>query len=219
MRTLRVDDEDALDAASKALRAGEVVLVPTDTVYGLAAMPERPEAVRRIYLAKNRPAHLPLPVLAASLDQVRRLGVEFPDAATILSARWWPGPLTMAFGLSPGAPRPQWLSGREEVAVRIPAHAFLLALMEETGVLMVTSANRHGEPTSPSAVEAGAQVAPNVDLVIDAGTLDRRALHARQCAPPGRSGRAGGCDQWRGHRRRAGGLRRTGGVRWPEGSA
>src|ERR1700683_4385035 len=70
MRTLRVDDEDALGAASKALRAGEVVLVPTDTVYGLAAMPERPEAVRRIYLAKNRPAHLPLPVLAASLDQV-----------------------------------------------------------------------------------------------------------------------------------------------------
>jgi len=55
--------------------------------------------------------------------------------------------------------------------VRIPAHAFLLALMEETGVLMVTSANRHGEPTSPSAVEAGAQVAPHVDLVIDAGTL------------------------------------------------
>jgi len=171
MRTLRVDDEDARDAASKALRAGEVVLVPTDTVYGLAAMPDRPEAVQRIYLAKNRPAHLPLPVLAASLDQVRRLGVEFPDAATVLSARWWPGPLTMAFGLSTSAPRPQWLSGRDEVAVRIPAHAFLLALMEETGVLMVTSANRHGEPTSPSAGEAGAHVAPHVDLVIDAGTL------------------------------------------------
>ena len=74
MRTLRVDDEDARDAASKALRAGEVVLVPTDTVYGLAAMPDRPEAVQRIYLAKNRPAHLPLPVLAASLDQIPRRG-------------------------------------------------------------------------------------------------------------------------------------------------
>jgi L-threonylcarbamoyladenylate synthase len=166
-----VDDEDALGAASKALRAGEVVLVPTDTVYGLAAMPDRPEAVQRIYLAKNRPAHLPLPVLAASLDQVHRLGVEFPDAATVLSARWWPGPLTMAFGLSPSSPRPQWLSGREEVAVRIPAHAFLLALMRDTGMLMVTSANRHGEPTSPSPGEAGSHVAPYVALVIDAGTL------------------------------------------------
>jgi L-threonylcarbamoyladenylate synthase len=171
MRTLRVDDEDALGAASKALRAGEVVLVPTDTVYGLAAMPDRAEAVQRIYLAKDRPTHMPLPVLAASLGQVRQLGVEFPEAATVLSARWWPGPLTMAFELSSSSPRPQWLTGREEVAVRIPAHAFLLALMRDTGVLLVTSANRHGEPTSPSAGEAGSQVAAYVDLVIDAGAL------------------------------------------------
>jgi L-threonylcarbamoyladenylate synthase len=171
MRTLRVDDEDALGTASKALRTGEVVLVPTDTVYGLAAMPDRPEAVQRIYLAKDRPAHQPLPVLAASLGQVRELGVEFPEAATVLAARWWPGPLTMAFGLSTTSRRPQWLAERDEVAVRIPAHAFLLALMHETGVLMVTSANRHGEPTSPSPVEAGAHLAPYVDLVIDAGTL------------------------------------------------
>jgi L-threonylcarbamoyladenylate synthase len=77
----------------------------------------------------------------------------------------------MAFGLSPSSPRPQWLSGREEVAVRIPAHAFLLALMRDTGMLMVTSANRHGEPTSPSPGEAGSHVAPYVALVIDAGTL------------------------------------------------
>lgn len=171
MRTLHADDPDALGAAARALRAGEVVLVPTDTVYGLAAMPERADAVHRIYVAKDRPAHLPLPVLAASLGQVRQLGVEFSEAATVLSARWWPGPLTIAFGLPAGSTRPQWLIGREEVAVRIPAHDFLLALMEDSGVLMVTSANRHGEPTSPSAAEAGAQVAPYVDLVIDAGTL------------------------------------------------
>jgi len=145
--------------------------VPTDTVYGLAAMPNSTDAVHRIYVAKDRPAHLPLPVLAASLEQVRQLGVEFSEAATVLSARWWPGPLTMAFGLPAGSTRPKWLIGREEVAVRIPAHDFLLALMEDTGVLMVTSANRHGEPTSPSAAEAGAQVVPHVDLVIDAGTL------------------------------------------------
>jgi L-threonylcarbamoyladenylate synthase len=172
MRTLRADDEDALGAAATALRSGEVVLVPTDTVYGLAAMPDRAEAVHRIYLAKNRPAHLPLPVLAASLDQVRRLGVEFPDAAAILSARWWPGPLTMALGLSPTGTRPQWLAGREEVAVRIPANEFLRALMRATGVLVVTSANRHGEATSPSAGEAGSHLAPHVGLVIDAGTLN-----------------------------------------------
>ena len=172
MRTLRVNDHDALGAASKALRAGEVVLVPTDTVYGLAALPDRAEAVNRIYLAKDRPDQMSLPVLAASLGQVRQLGVEFPDAAAVLSAQWWPGPLTMAFGFSVGSTRPPWLVGREEVAVRIPAQDFLLALMAETGVLLVTSANRHGEPTSPSAVEASAHLTPHVDLVIDAGTLN-----------------------------------------------
>jgi L-threonylcarbamoyladenylate synthase len=173
MRTVAVDDEDALGAAAKALRAGEVVLVPTDTVYGLAALPERSEAVERIYLAKRRPDHLALPVLAASLEQVRQLGVQFPDAARVLAAQWWPGPLTMAFGFSDSATstRRPWLIGRDEVAVRIPANDFLLALMRDTGVLLVTSANRHGEPTSPSAGEAGGRVAPHVDLVIDAGTL------------------------------------------------
>ena len=171
MRTLLAHDDDALGVAAKALRAGEVVLVPTDTVYGLAAMPDRADAVHRMYVAKDRPSDLPLPVLAASLEQVRQLGVEFPAAATILSARWWPGPLTMALGLAAGSARPPWLNAREEVAVRIPAHDFLLALMEDTGVLLVTSANRHGEPTSPSAAEAGAQLAPHVELVIDAGTL------------------------------------------------
>jgi L-threonylcarbamoyladenylate synthase len=172
VRTLCADDEGALGAAATALRSGEVVVVPTDTVYGLAAMPDRPEAVQRIYLAKDRPHRLPLPVLAASLDHVRQLGVAFSDAAAILSARWWPGPLTLAFGFSTTGTRPPWLAGREEVAVRIPANEFLLALMRTTGVLVVTSANRHGEATSPSAAEAGSHLAPHVDLVIDAGTLD-----------------------------------------------
>jgi L-threonylcarbamoyladenylate synthase len=171
VRTVRADEDGALDAATAALRGGEVVLVPTDTVYGLAALPDLAEAVHRIYLAKGRPDDQPLPVLAASLAQVRHLGVEFSDAATTLAARWWPGPLTMALGFSPTLARPQWLAGREEVAVRIPANVFLLALMRTTGVLVVTSANRHGDPTSPSAAEASSQVGSHVGLVVDAGTL------------------------------------------------
>jgi L-threonylcarbamoyladenylate synthase len=172
MRTLKVDDEDALDGAAHALRAGEVVLVPTDTVYGLAAMPDHPEALQRIYRAKGRPDHVHLPVLAASLDQVRGLGVAFSHAAETLSQRWWPGPLTLAFGFSPEATRPAWLEDREEVAVRIPRHDFLLALMETTGVLAVTSANRHGDPTPAAVTEAVASLAPHVALIVDAGPLD-----------------------------------------------
>ena len=156
MRTLRETDASALDAAAAALRAGEVIVVPTDTVYGLAALPDIEGAAHRIYLAKDRPAHLQLPVLAASLDQVRALGVEFTAAATTLAARWWPGPLTLAFGFSPAAARPPWLAGRDEVAVRIPQNDFLLALLRATGPLLVTSANRHGEPTPASARRGGA---------------------------------------------------------------
>jgi L-threonylcarbamoyladenylate synthase len=171
MRTIRVDDEGALPAAAAALRAGEVIVVPTDTVYGLAALPGDADAARRIYLAKDRPAQLYLPVLAASPDQVRQLGVDLSHSAASLAARWWPGPLTMVFGFSPTSSRPSWLDGREEVAVRIPQNAFLLALMRMSGVLLVTSANRHGAGTPPSADEAASQLAPHVGLTVDAGTL------------------------------------------------
>jgi L-threonylcarbamoyladenylate synthase len=171
MRTLHVNDVGAVAAAVTALRAGEVVVVPTDTVYGIAALPDIDGAVHRIYLAKGRPEQLHLPVLAASLDQVHQLGVEFTDAATALAARWWPGPLTLAFGFSARATPPRWLDERDEVAVRIPKNDFLLTLMRCTGVLVVTSANRHGEPTPPSAHEAGLHLSPHVSLVIDAGTL------------------------------------------------
>jgi L-threonylcarbamoyladenylate synthase len=172
VRLLSVDDPSALAAAAAALRAGEVVVVPTDTVYGLAARPDDAAAVDTIYRAKNRPDGLQLPVLASSLDQVRQLGVAFSDAAATLAARWWPGPLTLAFGFSPTAGRPPWLAGRDEVAVRIPQHDFLLALTRLTGVLVVTSANRHGSDTPPSADEAAAQLAPHVGLAIDGGALD-----------------------------------------------
>jgi L-threonylcarbamoyladenylate synthase len=172
MRTLHVTDERALTVAVTTLRAGGVIVVPTDTVYGLAALPGDSGAVQRIYLAKGRPDRLHLPVLAATLDQVRQLGVEFPNEAATLSTRWWPGPLTMAFGLSASTARPHWLVDREEVAVRIPDNEFLLALMRTTGVLVVTSANRHGAITPPSAEDAGSLLAPHVSLVIDGGPLD-----------------------------------------------
>ncbi len=172
MRTLHETDAAAHEAATTALRAGELVVVPTDTVYGIAALPDVEGAADRIYLAKDRPGDLPLPVLASSLAQVHELGVAFTNAATTLAARWWPGPLTLAFGFAAGATRPHWLAGRDEVAVRIPRNAFLLALMRTTGPLLVTSANRHGAPTPSSAEEAGQQLAPYVDIAIDAGILD-----------------------------------------------
>ena len=107
--------------------------MPTDTVYGLAARPDDRDAVQAVYRAKGRPDGMHLPVLAASLDQVRALGVELTEAASALAGRWWPGPLTLAFGFGAGALRPGWLAGRDEVAVRIPDHDFLRGLLRGTG--------------------------------------------------------------------------------------
>ena len=171
MRTLHLDDATALSDATAALQGGQLIIVPTDTVYGLAAQPEHPAAVEAIYRAKDRPASVHLPIMAASLDQVAELGVELSPAAHRLAERWWPGPLTMALGFHPGAARPSWLAGRDEVAVRIPGHDFLLDLLARTGPLLVTSANQHGSVTPPSAADAADSLASEVTLLIDGGIL------------------------------------------------
>ena len=128
-------DADGARAAAEVLAGGGVAVVPTDTVYGLAARPGDADAVRAVFRAKGRPEGMHLPVLAASLAQVRALGVAFTPAAEALARWWWPGPLTLAFGFADGASpaRAGW-PGREEVAVRIPDHDFLRALLEQTGV-------------------------------------------------------------------------------------
>jgi L-threonylcarbamoyladenylate synthase len=169
-RVVRADDHGLRDAAA-SLCGGGVAVVPTDTVYGLAARPDEARAVQAIYRMKERPEGMHLPVLAASVDQVRALGVAYTPAAAVLARRWWPGPLTMAFGFEPQGRRPAWLEGRAEVAVRIPDHDFLRALLQHTGVLVVTSANRHGAPTPRTAGEAVLDLASPVDLVVDGGTL------------------------------------------------
>ena len=164
-------DDDGARAAAVTLQRGGVVVVPTDTVYGLSARPEDPDAVQAIYRAKGRPGGMHLPVLAASLDQVRALGVDLTAAAGVLAARWWPGPLTLAFGFDCSSARPDWLAGRDEVAVRIPDHPFLLGLLRATGVLLVTSANPHGTPTACVAGDVAASLDDSVDLVVDGGEL------------------------------------------------
>jgi len=170
MRVVRADIHGAA-AAAAVLRAGGVVVVPTDTVYGLAARPTDTDAVGAVYRIKGRPEGMPLPVLAASEEQVRALGVAFSDGARGLAARWWPGPLTLAFAFDPEVPRPSWLAGRDEVAVRVPDHDFLRGLLAETGVLVVTSANRHGAPTPRAPDDVASALGPDVGLVVDGGVL------------------------------------------------
>ncbi len=152
-------DPEAIEQAVRALERGELVVVPTETVYGLAADPERAGALDRIYAAKGRPEDKPIPRLAADVRQVEREGAELEPAARRLAERFWPGPLTLVVPARSGP-----------VGFRVPNHAVTRALLRRMGrVLAVTSANRSGERPARTAQEAAAALGDAVALVLDAG--------------------------------------------------
>jgi L-threonylcarbamoyladenylate synthase len=159
------DPVDILSAADR-LRTGDLVVIPTDTVYGLAASIFRPEAVERIYAVKQRNSGIPLPVLVATAADLPLLVREVPSAAWTLIDAFWPGPLTLVLTASLGAP-PQVVSAKGTVGVRQPAGRSCLALLQVLGEPVVgTSANRHGEPPALTAREAFDTLGSEVDAVL-----------------------------------------------------
>ncbi len=156
--------------AAACLLAGGVALLPTDTVYGLAALPACPAAVERLFAIKGRPKQRALPVMVTGRAQITALGALLPPAAErLLASPFMPGPLTLALALAADA-CPPWLAGRAEVAVRLPAEALMLEVLAATGPLFVTSANRHARPTPPRLAEILAELAFPPDLAVDGGS-------------------------------------------------
>jgi L-threonylcarbamoyladenylate synthase len=155
------------DELVAALRAGEAVVLPTDTVYGVAVRADLPRAVHVLAGLKERAAEQPVAVLVASAAQARTVG-ELPGWAGAVVARWWPGPLTLVLRRRPGL---GWDLGdpAETVGVRVPDHPLVRALAEQVGPLATTSANRHGEPTPATAEEAAATLTRAPTLVVDGG--------------------------------------------------
>lgn len=156
--------------AAAVLRAGELVVLPTDTVYGLAACPAVAGATDRLFAAKGRGADVPVAVLCADAEQALGLA----DPATLgadvrrIAARLWPGPLTLVLRRRPdlayelGEPA-------ATVGVRCPAEPLVRALASAVGPLATTSANRHGEPTPATAAGVAEHFGPAVALVLDGG--------------------------------------------------
>lgn len=142
-------------ATIAALARGEVVAVPTDTVYGLAASLDEPAAVAALFELKRRPDSVALPVLVSSLDQISALGVVWPPAARALSEALWPGPLTIVV-VAPTALAAMVRATTPAVGLRLPDDPLLADLLEATGPLCVTSANRHGESPAATAAQAEA---------------------------------------------------------------
>ncbi len=162
-----------LDAALRALDSGRPVVMPTDTVYGLAARPDRPSALTAIFDLKGRPANKPLPVLAATVDDLQ--GVVSPDGrARALAARFWPGPLTLVLPRAAGF-RADLGGEGSTVAVRVPACDIALRLLAAAGPLAVTSANRSGGRPAVTADEARRTFGSAVGAYLDAGRGGGRA--------------------------------------------
>lgn len=158
--------------AAECLLAGGVVLLPTDTVYGLAVHPGHDDAVTRLFAIKGRPRSVNLPVMVTSGDEIPALGGVMSDAAdALLKSKYVPGALTLAVGASPEHLVP-WLHGREEFAVRIPDDERLIAIIKRTGPLLVTSANLHAQAVRESVQEILSTLSLAPDLVIDDGIRD-----------------------------------------------
>jgi L-threonylcarbamoyladenylate synthase len=168
--TISVDEVRAEQIAGW-LAAGAVVILPTETVYGLAIQAGNASSTQRIFGLKARPHDFNLPVVIGAIEQLATLGVDYNDTARRLAERFWPGPLTLVTGFRPNAARPEWLSGRIEVALRFPDMKLLRDVALKAGPILLTSANAHGSGPKRIAREAVESLRGDVDYVIDGGTL------------------------------------------------
>ena len=157
-----------LQAAITALEDGQLVVVPTDTVYGVAAHPGVEGAVGRLFWVKGRPIDKAIPILGRTQEDLTKLA-RFDDRASLLVKEFWPGPLTLVLPRAGGFDLDLGGSETETVAVRVPDHPVTLDLLARTGPLAVTSANLSGEPSATTVEAARAALGSRVSVYVDAG--------------------------------------------------
>lgn len=162
------DRESAIEAASLAIQRGHLVVLPTDTVYGVAADAFDPAAVSSLLAAKGRGREMPPPVLVSAISTIDALAVNIPSYARALVEEFWPGPLTLVCHQQASL---QWDLGdtRGTVAVRMPNHDIALEILERTGPLAVSSANRTGMPAATDAEQAMEMLGEEVAVIVDGG--------------------------------------------------
>jgi tRNA threonylcarbamoyl adenosine modification protein (Sua5/YciO/YrdC/YwlC family) len=166
--SLTKDRDRAIKSAADAVRAGDLIVVPTDTVYGVAADAFTPGATDKVFALKQRPRSLPLPILVSRPRQAWAVCDSVPQPAAELAAAFWPGPLTL---IMPQTPDLDWDLGdaRGTIALRMPNHPDVLSLLEMTGPLAVTSANRSGEATPAGVDDIRARFGEAVAVYLDGG--------------------------------------------------
>jgi L-threonylcarbamoyladenylate synthase len=162
------DFKKALNKAKEALLSGNLVIVPTETVYGIVALARLENAVKKIYKIKERPAIKPLPLIALNLSSYNNWAV-FNKEAVILAKKFWPGPLTLI--VPKGEKTSNLISaGKDSVAVRIPGHYFVLALLKEINEpLVATSANISGGDEPVNLDDVPESIKEKTSIGVDSG--------------------------------------------------
>jgi L-threonylcarbamoyladenylate synthase len=160
--------DEGLVAAVSAVQAGQLVVLPTDTVYGVGADAFNPKAVTDLLAAKGRGRNMPPPVLVGSVRAAAALTESLGAFGQDLIDEFWPGPLTLVFRASPTL---MWDLGDTmgTVAVRMPLHPVALDLLRRTGPMAVSSANRHSLPAATTADEAQTQLGDAISVYLDGG--------------------------------------------------
>ncbi len=164
---LKGNDQGSLVYAFEILTSGGLVAFPTDTVYGLAALAFMGKPIQEIYSVKERPPEKAIPILLGDLADLDKVARRVPSIARKLSARFWPGPLTLI--VPKRTTLPEIVSATDTIGVRIPDHPIARALLHLSGPLAVTSANLSGQasPTNPN--EVLGQIGGRIPLILDGG--------------------------------------------------
>lgn len=156
------------ELALEVLRAGGVIAIPTDTVYGIACLVNKRDSIRRLYAIKEREHVKAIPVLIGTLEQTSKIAAIFPPAAYALSQHFWPGALTLVVNKHPDLPFE--LTIYPTVGIRMPDHKWLRSLIQSCGPLAATSANISNQPSLSNAQAVLEELDGRVDLLIDGGT-------------------------------------------------
>lgn len=162
------DRVDGLTAAANAVRAGQLVVIPTDTVYGIGADAFSPSAVQALMHAKGRGRDMPVGVLVGSWSTIDGLVLSVPHQARLLIQAFWPGDLSIVL---PHAPSLAWDLGQSSgtVMLRMPLHPVAIELLQEVGPMAVSSANRSGHPPAGNVDTAREQLGDSVQVYLDGG--------------------------------------------------
>lgn len=167
----KVEIDKVSDEVEAVLQKGGVVVLPTDTIYGLHALAMKPEAVEKIYELKHRSRDKPLIVLIGEMGDLNRFGVEIDDGLRKYLNRVWPGRVSVILDCE-GSGCEYLHRGLDSIAFRVPARADLLRLLERVGPLVSSSVNVEGERAAVGVKEARLYFGDRVDLYVDGGILD-----------------------------------------------